>query len=264
MEDNSILGVKELYDVVLKAYTDTEINGVKVKEGQVIGRFDKIQIARLKEDKSYIAARGGFGNRELVVWDDTESIEITFTQGVFSKTQLSILLNAHMATKEAPSEQLVPYYEEDESNEEGKFTLSAIPERKGLFLYNKKTGEQITDYVVEGKEITINEPYVEVISDYYSKYQDKSYEIKIGTPLTNGFLRLEGRTRLKDDNTGETVTGILTIPRLKLKSGLSMQLGQAASPAVGTFYGEGYPTGKRGHKVVSSLLILSQDIDEDL
>ena len=30
------------YDVVLKAYTDTEINGVKVKEGQVIGRFDKI------------------------------------------------------------------------------------------------------------------------------------------------------------------------------------------------------------------------------
>ena len=23
---------------------------------------------------------------------------------------------------------------------------------------------------VEGKEITINEPYVEVISDYYSKY----------------------------------------------------------------------------------------------
>ena len=66
------------------------------------------------------------------------------------------------------------------------------------------------------------------------------------------------------DNTGETVTGILTIPRLKLKSGLSMQLGQAASPAVGTFYGEGYPTGKRGHKVVSSLLILSQDIDEDL
>ena len=151
MEDNSILGVKELYDVVLKAYTDTEINGVKVKEGQVIGRFDKIQIARLKEDKSYIAARGGFGNQELVVWDDTESIEITFTQGVFSKTQLSILLNAHMATKEASSEQLVPYYEEDESNEEGKFTLSAIPERKGLFLYNKKTGEQITDYVVEGK-----------------------------------------------------------------------------------------------------------------
>lgn len=264
MEDNSILGVKELYDVVLKAYTDTEINGVRVKEGQVIGRFDKIQIARLKEDKSYIAARGGFGNRELVVWDDTESIEITFTQGVFSKTQLSILLNAHMATKEASSEQLVPYYEEDESNEEGKFTLSAVPERKGLFLYNKKTGEQITDYVVEGKEITINEPYVEVISDYYSKYQDKSYEIKIGTPLTNGFLRLEGRTRLKDDNTGETVTGILTIPRLKLESGLSMQLGQAASPAVGTFYGEGYPTGKRGHKVVSSLLILSQDIDEDL
>nr|DAP41040.1 MAG TPA: hypothetical protein [Caudoviricetes sp.] len=35
-------------------------------------------------------------------------------------------------------------------------------------------------------------------------------------------MRLEGRTRLKDDNTGETVTGILTIPRLKLKSGLSM------------------------------------------
>lgn len=263
MEDNSILGVKELYDVVLKAYADTEINGVKVREGQVIGRFDKIQIARLKEDKSYIAARGGLGNRELVVWDDTKKVNITFSQGVFSKTQLSILLNANMATREAIDEQLVPYYEEDESDENGKFSLSALPEEKGLFLYNKKTGAQITDYVVEGKEITINDPFVEVISDYYSKYQNKSYEIKIGTPLTNGFLRLEGRTRLKDDNTGETVTGILTIPRLKLKSGLSMQLGQAASPAVGTFYGEGYPTGKRGHQVVSSLLILSEDIDTE-
>ena len=93
MEDNSILGVKELYDVVLKAYTDTEINGVKVKEGQVIGRFDKIQVARLREEKSYIAARGGYGNRELVVWDETESVGITFTQGVFSKTQLSILFS---------------------------------------------------------------------------------------------------------------------------------------------------------------------------
>lgn len=170
MEDNSILGVKELYDVVLKAYADTEINGVKVKEGQVIGRFDKIQIARLKEDKSYIAARGGLGNRELVVWDDTKKVNITFSQGVFSKTQLSILLNANMATRETIDEQLVPYYEEDESDENGKFSLSALPEEKGLFLYNKKTGAQITDYVVEGKEITINDPFVEVISDYYSKY----------------------------------------------------------------------------------------------
>lgn len=261
--DDSILGVKELYDVVLKAYADTTINGQQVKEGQVIGRFDKIQIARINEKKTYTVARGGYGNRALVMWDETQSITINFTQGVFSKTQLSILLNANMATKTKASEQLVPWYESLESGEDGKIMLSAQPEEKGFFLYNKKTGEPITDYVVEGKEIDIGAPYVEVISDYYSKYQDNSYEINIGTPLTNGFLRLEGRTRLKDDKTGDTVTGILTIPKIKLKSGLSMQLGQAAAPAVGTFQGEGYPTGRKGQQVVSTLLILSNDIDEE-
>jgi hypothetical protein len=64
----------------------------------------------------------------------------------------------------------VPWYESLESGEDGKIMLSAQPEEKGFFLYNKKTGEPITDYVVEGKEIDIGAPYVEVISDYYSKY----------------------------------------------------------------------------------------------
>ena len=76
-------------------------------------------------------------------------------------------------------------------------------------------------------------------------------------------MRLEGKTRLKDDNTGHIVTGLITIPRLKLKTGISARLGANAEPVIGTFQGEGYPVGTRGNKTVCSLTILSDDIDSD-
>jgi hypothetical protein len=49
--------------------------------------------------------------------------------------------------------------------------------------------------------------------------------VKVGRRLIEGYLRLEGKTRLKDDNTGQVVTGLIVIPRLKLMSDLSMRLG---------------------------------------
>ena len=74
-------------------------------------------------------------------------------------------------------------------------------------------------------------------------------------------MRLEGKTRLKDDKTGNNVTGLIVIPKMKMVSDLSVRLGEDASPTVANFAAIGYPTGERGRKTVCEMAILDRDID---
>ena len=86
----------------------------------------------------------------------------------------------------------------------------------------------------------------------------------IGRKYLNGFLELEGRTRIKDDTTGNVVTGIIRVPHFKLMSDLSISLGTNASPVVANFFGVGVPVGSRDTAYVSDFCFLSDDIESDL
>ena len=82
---NTEFGLKELYDLTLKATYPIEMEGRKFETGEVIARFDKIQIANFRELTSRVSANGGKMNPALVVWEDTKEIQLTFSQGIFSK-----------------------------------------------------------------------------------------------------------------------------------------------------------------------------------
>ena len=86
----------------------------------------------------------------------------------------------------------------------------------------------------------------------------------MGQQLFKSYLRLEGKTRLKDDKTGQVYTGIIVIPKLKLMSDLSIRLGRDVNPTVTSFRAEGLPTGARGNSVVCNLYTLNDDIDADI
>ena len=88
--------------------------------------------------------------------------------------------------------------------------------------------------------------------------------IKVGEKLINGYLLLEGKTRVKDDITGKTHTAILRIPRLKLVSDLSMRLGREATPVLASFSAIGLPVGVKGSKKIMELLFLNDDIDAEM
>jgi hypothetical protein len=60
---------------------------------------------------------------------------------------------------------------------------------------------------------------------YRYNYTNGATVAKIGQEYLEGFLELEGKTRVKDDTSGLITTGIIRIPQLKLMSGLSMKLG---------------------------------------
>lgn len=255
-----LFGAKELYDVVLRTTFETTINGKHYDEGEVVVRFGRLQIAQLNGRYSYVAAKGGYDNRELVTWENMNSVSFTFSQGVFSKTQLAFLTNSSINQQAMPEKKLVPKTETLEADDEGAINLQFIPQK--LFVY-QKDGSRVKDFVLDGQKIKGLTTYEEYVCDYYYEYQENIVYLQSGLGITNGYLRMEGKTRLKDDNTGHIVTGLITIPRLKLKTGISARLGANAEPVIGTFQGEGYPVGTRGNKTVCSLTILSDDIDSD-
>lgn len=262
-----LLGMRELYDVTLKTTYPIEVNGEKIEEGETIAVFDNIQMGIFGEEKDFVAATGGYDNRPRVFWEDTKDVNLNFTQGVFSKTQFALMSNSKLINVSAEKEVLlIPKREEKESDLNGIIKFTKIPSsHKKFFIYNKETGKKIVDFEkISNDEIKIDSPFLAVILDYYYDYTNGGSEMIVGQALTTGFLTLEGKTKLQDDKTGQFITAIITIPKLKIMSKLSMRLGNDTSPLVGTFNAIGCPVGKKGTKKVFILDYLNDDIDADI
>ena len=258
-------GLKELYDLTLKATFPIEMDGRKFEAGEVIARFDKIQIANFREITSRVSANGGKANPALIVWEDPKEIQLTFTQGIFSKRQFALLSNANLIQKAPADKILISSHFKGESDENGKIQL----ERENVtnvFVYNAKTFDRINikESDLEKGVIAIDNAYCDVEVDYQYEYTNDISIMKVGQKLIGGFLLLEGKTRVKDDITGRTRTAILRIPRLKLVSDLSMRLGREAGPLLANFAAIGYPIGNGKDKKVMELLFLNDDIDAEM
>lgn len=255
--------MKELYDVSLKSTYPMKIGNREIGIGEKIAVFDKIQLANFNEIKRYQTANGGFDNRARVFWEDTKEIQLNFSQGIFSKTQLSLMINAKMVSLEGErSNTLISIRELLESKENGEIELKHIPHN--LFVYSAATSEKIQYEFVSEKTIKVPTSYSNFIIDYQYEYNNNVDKLIVGTQLTNGYLELEGKTRYKDDVTGHTHTGIIRIPKLKLMSNLSMRLGENAHPVVGNFSAIAVPTGGKGNKKVMEMFFLADDIDSDM
>lgn len=255
--------LKELYDVSLKTTYPIEVSGRKIEIGETIAIFDRIQIALLDEIKSVTAARGGAGNQARVWWEDTKEMKISFSQGVFSLEHFALMSNAKLIAPEESISIPVSRREIVETNDEG-WAETKYPIAAPVFVYNKKTGEKYTTFNFENNRLHVDDIYTDLIIDYQYNYQDGGTILTCGQPLTTGYLTLEGKTRVKDDITGQITTGIIKIPKLKLLSKLSMRLGSDAIPQVGRLDAVAVPTGVRGQQKVMELVFLHDDIDSDI
>lgn len=257
------LGIKELYDVTLKTTYKIEVAGREIEAGETVAAFDKIQLASFQEQKNRTLSRGGFDNRALIWWEDTQEVKFSLTQGVFSKTQLALMSNASLIQNNGSSVISVNCREVVETDSRGSArTKHSI--KSPCFVYKHPSGERIRDLVISDDAINTGVPYQEYLIDYYYDYNNGYEVLSVGDPLISGYLLLEGKVRVKDDTTGQITTGIIRIPKLKLLSNLSMRLGQEAVPLVGHLDAIAIPTGERGQKKVMEVLFLSDDIDSDM
>ena len=253
---------KTLEQVYIKATYDIEANGKRFQEGETIAYFDKIQVAGLNEIKNYVAARGGYDNRGLVYWETTRELKLTFSQGVFSNTQFGLLNNAKIIQYDEGEPLLITKMEELESDEMGNI-ITTEEAYDQVFIYDKETGEKL-NWQKAGRNLKIEDAYKNLVVRYRYNYTGGASVAKIGQRFLQGFLELEGKTRVKDDTSGLITTGIIKIPKLKLMSGLSMKLGMQANPVVGTFEAVGVPVEMRHNSYVAEFYFLNNDIDSDM
>ena len=253
---------KLLEEVHLKATQNIEINGRKFVPGETIALFDKISMSGFSEVRNYVTAHGGYGDRNHVFWNTTKELRLSFSQGVFSTTQFSLLTNANVLVISEEEPLLVTEVEYLESDEEGQIHTKNEPVDE-IFVYDKNSGEKI-EWTKEGSLLKIEKPYTDVFLKYRYNYTGGARVAKIGQRAFNGFLELEGKTRVKDDTSGQITTGIIKIPQLKLMSGLSIKLGTQVNPVVGNFDAVGVPVGSRTEAYVAEFQFLNSDIDSDM
>lgn len=261
---NNEFSLSELYDVFIKTTYPIEIGGKTLAAGETLCVFDKIQISNFNEIKNYITARGGFNNMDRVFWEGTKEVDFTFSQGIFNHLQFALLCNAKMIFHNKEEGILISKREHLESDEQGKLTLAEKPNGT-IFVYHKDNGEKIDNFkILSEKDIQIEKPYIGVVVDYNFTYTNGAQQVRLGSRLIEGFLQLEGKTRVKDDISGKTRTGIIKIPKLKLMSDLSMRLGKNANPVVANFRAKALPSGERSNLEVMDIFFLNDDIDSDM
>lgn len=129
-----------------------------------------------------------------------------------------------------------------------ELALKPLPpsREKWIFCYDLETGNKILNFEIYYNRIFFKAPHRQVLVDYTFNYEDKIKVIEMGNRLFNGFLRVDGKMSVKDQNSGEVSTAILELPKIKLSSSLSMKLGRDyESSVVSDFYFIGYPDDKR-------------------
>lgn len=258
----SLGSFKTLEEVHLKATYNMKIGDKEFEEGETIALFDKIQISNLTEFKDFVAATGGFDNRGHVFWERTQSLQLNFSQGVFSNTQFAILNNARVFNTQEGEPILVTTIEESESDQYG-FFMPSKPLAGQMFVYDAETGQKYSWYAHQNKYIA-DLPNKDLVLIYQYDYTNGATVLRIGQKFLNGFVSLEGKTRVKDDTSGLVTTGIIRIPKLKLMSGLSIRLGAQANPVVGNFSAVGVPVESRYNSYVMEFDFLNNDIDSDM
>ena len=257
-------GMQELYFVQLKSTYPMEINGKQIAAGETIAAFDKVQLANFQEINHEVAAQGGYEGRKLVVWTQTKGVDLVFTQGIFSQTQYGLMSNTGLIKLDNSYKLKISQRDYIETNGEGVLELTHAPADNWIFVYNKKTGEKLENLQrISATEIQTPLVYTDVIADYTYEYDNGAMASIVGKELLEGYVSLEGRSRVKNDVTGETFTAIIKIPRLKITSNFNLLLGANANPVVGRFTGTALPVEQGYDKEILEIYFLEDDIDEN-
>lgn len=255
-------GVKELYDVTFRLTYPDNILGTDYEEDEVILRFDRLDMAILNEIRVRTSSNGGYLNKTQIYWDEPRNIRIQMTKGIVNKRAMSILTNNNLFTSQ---EVEVPITEQINSIGISKYNLKYnIDLNKPYFLYRDNKKIDKSNYSIKDNYLILkDENYTNLVFDYYTNKKNQEY-LRIGQNLIGGFLKMEGKTRLKDDTDGQEKTGIITIPKVRIMSDLSLRLGEYQEPYAYGFIVEGEPVGLRGDSYICDIQFLDTDIDADI
>ena len=277
-------GLKELYEVVLKAKVPMTFGSRRLEEGEPVLYFENVNISMLSEKRVPIMARGGWSNMPQVIWEDSSEVRFSLSEGVMSSISMGILLSSKMLETQQNESILVQKREGPfELDSENGFYIQHTPyldSRIKAFIYeyernvaqkkvygsleNRNVGPFIKVY--DDKEKTqLADPTKNFIIDYYYEYKDKALIYLIQKERFNGLFTLEGKFYSKDENDGLNYTNLIYMPKVRVVSDINLRLGERADPTTSVFNIIGLPESTDDSKnLIVKITRLNQDIDADI
>ena len=275
------LGIKELYEVSLKALEPMQFGERRVEAGEPVLYFNNIVMTQTSETHSDVFARGGWKNMPRVIWAERSEVRFALSEGVLSSISMGILLNAKMGYKSKEQRMLVPrregpmelkeYVTQDENNEDVvhyympvKEWPTEYPEKKTFIfeydrdvvqrkVYGKRLRNRHEDpfepmketpciEVFQDRDCTIAaNPNHKYLIDYYYEFGDEALIYTIQQDRFKGLFTLEGKFYSKDENEGKNYTNLLYMPKVRVVSDISLRLGERADPTMSVFNIVGMP-----------------------
>ena len=283
-------GIKELYEVVLRAKNPMIFGNRQVEADEPVLYFENISMSTLREKNSVIMARGGWSNMPRVIWEDRSEVEFVLSEGVISSVSLGILLSTQIMTKGKDKSFLMPKREGPYfPDENGRIHLEHWPvdyPTKKTFIFDferdvvqqKIYGKKIFDEpdtfdptsfvpcleLYKDKELTeLADTDREYLIDYYYEYNKESLVYTIQKERFNGLFTLEGRFYSKDENDGYNYTNLIYMPKVRVVSDINLRLGERADPSVSVFNIIALPENiNNKNSLILEITRLGEDLDE--
>lgn len=282
-------GIKELYEVVLRAKTPMQFGKRYLEADEPVLYFENISMSTLSERQNPIMARGGWSNLPHVVWEDRSEVTFRFSEGVSSSISLGILLSAQVGTKGVTEPLYVSkregpkYLDADGCLELEYWPVSNKKKKSFIFEYDRKVAQKkVYGERVYTRKDPFDEnvflPYIKVytdkecqheadnskqyIVDYYYEYKEEALIYTVQKERFNGLFTLEGKFYAKDETEGLNYTNLLYMPKVRIVSDINLRLGERADPTVSSFNIIGLPentTDKKG--LILEITRLSSDIE---
>ena len=284
-------GVKELYEVVLRAKTSMQFGSRYIEEQEPILYFENISMSMLTQKTTPIMARGGWANLPRVVWEDRDAVQFYMSEGVMSSTSMGILLSSEVLNKKQDEALYVHKKEGPFNLINGRVFLQHWPvesDKRKTFIFEyardavqkKIYGKRIKGIkdpfdtnierpcieLYEDKELTIHaDSTKQYVIDYYYEYKDEALIYTVQKERFNGLFTLEGKFYSKDENDGINYTNILYMPKVRVVSDINLRLGERADPTMSAFNIIGMPEHAGGNKnsLILEIIRLDKDIDDD-
>ena len=276
-------GVKELYEVVLKAKIPMVFGERHLEKDEPVLYFEKIKFSSLTEQNKPIMARGGWLNMPQVIWEDRSEVEFVLTEGVMTNVSMGVLLSANVVAKEKNTPMLVPKREGPKVLvEDNRMKLEHWPVASNIkktFIYRYENGvaqKKVYGHFPENYNENSNNPYIivdvetdndaEYIIDYYYQYKDEALIYSVKKERFTGLFTLEGKFYSKDENEGINYTNLIYMPKVRVVSDINLRLGENADPTISTFHIIGLPENQGGNRngLILEITRLNAHIDEEI
>lgn len=220
-------GIKELYNLVLKATSDIEIGNTRYSKGEVVLFIDKADIAIIDNASRTVSAFGGKGNMPLVSWTNNEPFKFELLIEKFSPETLAFINRGkvEIQTKSIPKVEIL-------NPVKGIITLSETPLPQDFYIYRitENGYEKDLDYTIEENKVMVKNLDSYFIS-YYFLQEVKTIEFN---GANENIFKLEAYTNYKNDNNAESRPLLIEMPKVTITSGLSFIFKRGDGPITQT------------------------------